>query len=300
MRKELITHFIPKAPESEMFRNLRTNIQFMNANKELKTIMVTSTMPGEGKSYVSANLAVVFAQTGKRVVLVDCDMRKGRQFNIFDVSPRPGISNYLSGVVEQDFRGDISDVSNFIQDTDVENLKVISAGNVPPNPSELLISEKMDEFITKLKQICDVVIFDAPPALIVTDAVILARQVDSCLVVTAHSETKMENIQKVKEAIEKVGAKVSGIVVNKMPTSGNRYENMYYYYGSIVAKEDANIFEKYINKIKDFFKKNQVDNIKRNKIKRNHASIHHHNNNVIMAEGPSKNLYDDIKIDLKK
>ena len=110
MKQELITYFTPKAPESEMFRNLRTNIQFMNTNKGLRTLLITSTMPGEGKSYVSANLAVTFAQAGKRVILVDADMRKGRQFNIFGVSPRPGISNFLSGVVKQDSMDDVDDI----------------------------------------------------------------------------------------------------------------------------------------------------------------------------------------------
>ena len=232
MRKELVTHFIPKAPESEMFRNLRTNIQFMNSEKPLKTLMVTSTMPREGKSYVSANLAVVFAQAGNRVILVDCDMRKGRQFSIFNILPRPGISNYLSGVVEQEGFGDVNNIDNYIQKTEIENLGIITAGTIPPNPSELLISERMSELIDKLKERCDIVIFDTPPSLIVADAVILARQVDSCVLVTAHNKTKIDDIKKVKEAIENVGAKVAGVVINRIPAAGTKYTQMYYYYGS--------------------------------------------------------------------
>ena len=232
MRKELVTHFIPKAPESEMFRNLRTNIQFMNSEKPLKTLMVTSTMPREGKSYVSANLAVVFAQAGNRVILVDCDMRKGRQFNIFDVLPRPGISNYLSGVVETDFKGDPNDVSNYIQDTQIENLRLVVAGNIPPNPSELINLSRMHTLIEKLKEQSDIVIFDAPPAIIVSDAAILARQVDSCVIIAACNQTKMEDIERVKDSIEKVGAKIAGVVMNKVPTTGKDYNGMYYYYGT--------------------------------------------------------------------
>ena len=100
MKRELIVHQDPKSPISEVFRTLRTNIQFMNTKGKLKTILVTSTLPGEGKSWVSSNLAVTFAQAGKKVVLIDADMRKGRQYSIFEVSPRPGLSNYLSGIDE--------------------------------------------------------------------------------------------------------------------------------------------------------------------------------------------------------
>lgn len=260
MRKELITHFMPKAPESEMFRNLRTNIQFMNTHKELKSLLITSTMPGEGKSYVSSNLAVTFAQAGKKVILVDSDMRKGRQFSIFGISPRPGISNYLSGVVEQDFAGEIDDIESYIQDTEVENLRVIPAGSIPPNPAELLVSEKMREAINILKEKCDIVILDAPPALIVADSVILARQVDSCVLVTAHNETRMDEAEKVKNAIKNVGGKIAGVVINKIPASNKKYGNMYYYYyGSEDTSRDdekterKGILSKIANKTRDFF-----------------------------------------------
>lgn len=262
MRKELITHFEPKAPESEMFRNLRTNIQFMNTHKELKTLLITSTMPGEGKSYVSSNLAVTFAQAGKQVILVDCDMRKGRQFSIFGVSPRPGISNYLSGVVEQDFAGDVEDIESYIQDTEVENLRVIPAGSIPPNPAELLVSEKMRDVINVLKEKCDIVILDAPPALIVADSVILARQVDSSVIVTAHNETRMDEAEKVKNAIKNVGGKIAGVVINKIPASNKKYGNKYYYYygsygyyGSENYTEKNEVQEKtgFLSKVRDFF-----------------------------------------------
>lgn len=135
MRKEVIVHQDPKSPISEIFRTLRTNIQFMNTKKNLKTILITSTLPGEGKSWISSNLAVGFAQTGKKVVLIDADMRKGRQYSIFGVSPRPGLSNYLSGVDVTDDGSTSEDLADYIQETDVKNLYLISAGNIPPNPS---------------------------------------------------------------------------------------------------------------------------------------------------------------------
>ena len=124
MRKEVITHQDPKSPISEIFKTLRTNIQFMSTKGKLKTILVTSTLPGEGKSWVSSNLAVTFAQAGKRVVLIDADMRKGRQYTIFGVSPRPGLSNYLSGIIDNEEASD--DLTNYIQETEIDNLYLIS------------------------------------------------------------------------------------------------------------------------------------------------------------------------------
>ena len=196
MRKELIAFNDPKSSVSEMFKTLRTNIQFMNSDKELKTLLVSSTLPGEGKSWTAANLAVTFAQADKKVLIIDADMRKGRQFNIFGISPTPGLSNYLSGVVDGEKKE--RNLEEFIQKTDVENLYVMPAGNVPPNPSELLISEKMIELNKKVKKLYDITIFDGTPSLLVTDAPILSRIVDSTILVTAHNETKIDNVAKVK------------------------------------------------------------------------------------------------------
>ena len=228
MKKELIVYRDPKSPVSEMFRTLRTNIQFMNADKQLKTLLITSTLPEEGKSWVAANLAITFAQAGKRVLIVDADMRKGRQFNIFDVSPIPGLSNYLSGVVEEKEKQE-HNIEDFIQDTDVDNLFILTSGSVPPNPSELLVSERMLGLLDWVKQIFDIVIFDGTPSLLVTDATILSRIVDSTIIVTAHNETKIDNVEEVKKGIENIGGKVAGVVINKIPISAKRYEKTYYY-----------------------------------------------------------------------
>ena len=229
MGKEIIVVENPKSPEAEMFRNLRTNIQFMNANSEKKVMVVTSTVPGEGKSYISANLAAAFAQLDKKVLIIDADMRKGRQYNLFNLKPRPGISNFLSGVVEQGFIGDKNNIANYIQETDVDNLYLIPAGNVPPNPSELLVSTKMQAMIEELSQNFDIIIFDAPPSLIVADALILVRLVDFSIIVTAQNSTKMDNLKRAKAAIENVGGKVAGVVLNKVQISAKSYENSYYY-----------------------------------------------------------------------
>ena len=227
MKKELIAHKDPKSPVSEIFRTLRTNIQFMNSNKKLKTLLVTSTYPGEGKSWVSSNLAVAFAQAGKRVILIDADMRKGRIYNIFGVLPRPGLSNYLSGVNENS--QEANNLINYLRETEVPNLFVMPAGNIPPNPSELLITPQMVELLEELKQECDLIIIDGTPSKLVTDAVILSRIVDSTIVVTAHNQTKKDDLQKVIRDIKNVGGNIAGVVYNKIPVSAKKYNETYYY-----------------------------------------------------------------------
>ena len=229
MGKELVVVNEPKSPEAEMFRNLRTNIQFMNADSKKKVMLVTSTVPGEGKSYVSANLAVAFAQLDKRVLIIDADMRKGRQHNMFNLKSRPGISNYLSGVTDEEFFKDKDNIFNYIQETDIKNLYVITAGNVPPNPSELIVSNRLKAATNNLIAKFDIIIFDAPPALIVTDALLLVRLVDFTILVTAQNETRIENLTKAKASIENVGGKIAGVVLNKVRVKSKEYEKTYYY-----------------------------------------------------------------------
>ena len=245
MKKELIAELDPKSPISEVFRTLRTNIQFMNTKGKLKTILVTSTFPGEGKSWVASNLAVTFAQAGKKVVIIDADMRKGRQYSIFGVSPIPGLSNYLSGIgMDEDEELDIVD---FVQETEVDNLFIIPAGNIPPNPSELLISPQMVDLLDQLKELCDIVILDGTPNELVTDSLILARLVDSTVIVTASEETKKENLRRAITNIQNVGGKIAGVVVNKVPIAAKKYEQSYYY-GSTEMKKAKNEMRSAIKK----------------------------------------------------
>ena len=229
MKNELVVVNSPKSPDAEMFRALRTNIQFMNADSEKKVMQITSTVPGEGKSYVSANLAIAFAQINKKVLIIDIDMRKGRQYSMFNLNPRPGLSNFLSGVVDSDFALQKENIKNYIQATYIKNLFVITSGSVPPNPSELLVSNKMSKVINSLVEKFDVIIFDAPPCLIVADALIMARLVDFNLIVCAQNITKMEELNKAKAAIENVQGKVAGIILNKVQVTTKTYENSYYY-----------------------------------------------------------------------
>ena len=261
IKKELIAQRDPKSPVSEVFRTLRTNIQFMSTNKKLKTLLITSTFPGEGKSWVASNLAVTFAQAGNKVILIDADMRKGRQYTIFGASPRPGLSNYLSGMDVTE--GKEPDITNYLQKTEIENLLIMVAGNIPPNPSELLVSPQMNKLIEDLKEACDIIIIDGTPCELVTDSVILSRIVDSTVIVTAHKETKKDNLQRVIKNIQNVGGHLAGVVVNKMPVSVKKYNEKYYYYGSTGASASRmEIKEKAYNTLKyndDKYKNPQVN-----------------------------------------
>ena len=245
MKKELLVNNDPKSPISEIFRSLRTNIQFMNSGKELKTVLVTSTVQGEGKSLVVANLAITFAQMEKKILVVDADMRRGRQHEIFNVSSRPGLSNYLSGIDENS--NNFSDIEKCIQSTEVENLFVMSAGDIPPNPSELVMGERMQELIDKLKDKFDTIIFDGTPSILVTDAIILSRIVDTTIIVATHRETKMDNLKKVKNDIENVGGKIAGVILNRAPISTKKYESSYYSSG-----EDSRKFLEDVKKEMEF------------------------------------------------
>ena len=291
MKKELIVHRDPKSPVSEMFRTLRTNIQFMNADKQLKTLLITSTLPEEGKSWVAANLAITFAQAGKRVLIVDADMRKGRQFNIFDVSPIPGLSNYLSGVVEEKEKQE-HNIEDFIQDTDVDNLFILTSGSVPPNPSELLVSERMLGFLDWVKQIFDIVIFDGTPSLLVTDATILSRIVDSTIIVTAHNETKLDNVEEVKKGIENIGGKVAGVVINKIPISAKRYEKTYYY-GSSSRENQTKDKRKNVGNYKEYEDTENKNMEKFETVKQKIKNMQEEQEDVYKTIEPYENEYEE-------
>lgn len=234
MRNELITFVSPKTQISEVFRTLRTNIQFMNVDEKLKSLLVTSTVPGEGKSWVSSNLAVTFAQAGKRVLIVDSDMRKGRQHKIFEVNNEKGLSNYLIMTTKSD---SLNSIGEYIQPTLIDNLYIMTSGIIPPNPSELLASQKMIDLIRYLEEIFDIIIFDGTPSTIVTDAIILSKFVNTTLIVSAHKITKTDDLNQVKRNIQNVGGKIAGVVVNKMPVNKKKQRSGYYYENSIVASK---------------------------------------------------------------
>lgn len=223
MNNELITHRDPKSPISEVFKTLRTNLQFMKHKDDAISLLVTSTMPGEGKTWITSNLGIAFAQSDKKVVIIDSDMRKGRLHNVFETKIFPGLSNYLAE--------DKKSIKDYLIKTEVKNLWIIPAGNVPPNPSELLSTERMLQGLEELKRTFDVVLFDSTPCMLVTDAVIISRIVDATIIVSSHKLTKMENLKTVQKNIENVGGKIAGVIINRIPVSLKRYKSKYYYYG---------------------------------------------------------------------
>lgn len=297
MKKEVIAHKNPKSPISEVFRTLRTNIQFMNVDKKMKVLLLTSTFPSEGKSWVAANLAVTFAQAGKKVVLIDSDMRKGRQYAIFGISPRPGLSNFLSSV-EIDENGNMSeDLGNYIQTTEVENLYVMAAGNVPPNPSELLVSTPMIRLLDELKTMCDIIIIDGTPSELVTDSVILSRLADSTVIVTAHKLTKKDALERVVKNIKNVGGRIAGVVINKVPVSAKRYGDRYYYYGEDKILSGKKTKDKVdLNKLN--FKFKDSVNSKRSNGEINQNQYHNKNiesKNDVAIENEKNNMKENIQ-----
>ena len=246
MRNELIVENDPKSPISEIFRTLRTNIQFTSSKEKNKTILITSTSQGEGKSWVTANLAVVFASTGKKVLLIDSDMRLGRQYKIFNISPIPGISNLLSGLVDNE--------KDVIQKVDgIENLSIIPAGDIPPNPSELLTSDDFNKLLNKFKKSYDVIIVDGPPISLVTDGLLIARIVDNTVVIVENKKIKKEQLKNVLTSITNVGGKIAGVVLNKAENYAKTYKNSYYYgHGNKIENLNSEInVDNNIDKVED-------------------------------------------------
>lgn len=230
MSSELIVHESPKAPISEAIRLLRTNLSFMNGKRKNQVILLTSAAPGDGKSWVSANLAVAFAQSDKKVLLVDADLRKGRQHKIFGRFNTRGFSDFLQGVlgIEDDIEIQADILMKSITTTEVKNLFLVPSGIVPPNPAELLDTEGLNTFLQIVKQNFDVIIFDAPPVSIVADSLVLCKKVDNVVLVTAAEVTKKDMIIEAKKTIQQVGGKISGVVVNKMPSEKRKEYTKYY------------------------------------------------------------------------
>lgn len=220
LKWNVIMHKNPRSPISENYRILRTNIEFSLIDKKLQVIMVTSSRAGEGKSTTCSNLAVAFAQTGKRVLLIDADLRKPTQHQIFTVSNRKGL---MTALFHQQPLEDV------IQLTDVENLSIMAAGPTPPNPSELLSSKGMEQLLADLRGMFDVIIIDTPPIMLVTDAQLIASQSDGAVLVIDSGSVKKSDALKSKAYLEHVKAKIIGVVLNNVP--GKNAGSYYYYYG---------------------------------------------------------------------
>ncbi len=220
MADQLVTIHNPRSPISEAFRTLRTNLEFTSLDKPIRAMVVTSAAPEEGKSTTLANLAVAMAQAGKKVILVDCDLRRPSLHTIFGARNTPGLSDMM--------RDDALMVKPPLQDTAVANLRLLPSGTIPPNPAELLAARRMSDVIAALQQLADVVLFDAPPVIAVTDAAVLASKVDAVLLVINAGKTKREHAKKAKALLEKVNARLIGAVLNNVKGEASLYQ---YYAG---------------------------------------------------------------------
>ena len=217
MNNELIVLNNPKSATSEAIRILRTNLQFSFIDDNFKTLMVTSSIPGEGKSFISANLSTAFSMIDFKVLLIDCDLRKGRQNKIFNLSNEVGLSNLLLD--------DIKHHKKYISKTEVDNLYVIPSGVVPPNPSEILGSDKFKNLLDVLKNEYDLIILDCPPLNAITDSLVLAGLTDQAIIVSAYKKTPMDLLISSKKSLEASNIKIAGVVLNNM----ERKRNSYYY-----------------------------------------------------------------------
>lgn len=217
MINDMISVKNPKSHAAEAFRTLRTNIQFSALDEEIKTIVITSTQPGEGKSTVISNLALTMAQSGKKVLLIDCDLRKPTIHKKLGVSNQAGLTTILSKEKGLD---------EVIIASDIQNFNILTSGPIPPNPAELLGSKKMRSFIAELKESFDMILIDAPPVLAVTDAQVLSTLTDGVIFVAGYGQAEKNAVVRAKELINKVGGKILGVVINKIPANST---NHYYY-----------------------------------------------------------------------
>lgn len=210
----------PNSRVAEQFRTIRTNIQFSIAMKDLKTLLFSSSAPLEGKTTICTNVAAMFAEQGKKVVIVDADMRRPSIARVFHLKNDVGLSTLIT---EKYLK-----IDDVVHQIEMANLDVITSGLIPPNPSELLDSERMDEIIEMLKEKYDLIFFDLPPVVSVTDAQVLATKVDGVILVIRQEVAHVEDVYKAKELLELVDANILGAIFNGEANNGD-YSNYYYY-----------------------------------------------------------------------
>jgi len=231
-RRRLITYEDPKSPVSESYRSLRTNISYASADKKIKSLLVSSPQPGEGKSTTTANLAIAFAQLRKRTLLIDADLRKPVQHNVFEQSRGPGLSEYLVGEIE--------DINSIIHPTKIDNLFIVTAGGLPPNPSELLGSERMGKLVDDLEKGWDMVLFDSPPIVAVTDASTISGEIDAIAMVVKAGQTDKSAVDRALDTIKNVKAPLIGVILNgaSPETLSGKYSYYYSYYNYYYHSDD--------------------------------------------------------------
>ena len=229
IERRLLTHEDPKSPISEAYRSLRTSLMYDNSEQECKIILISSSGPGEGKTTTVANLAITYANMGKKTLLIDADLRKPVIHEMFKNTTNKGFTNFLSG--------NDNNIKNICYDSNVQNLSIISSGAVPPNPSELLASHHMKDFIAKIKKEFDIVLFDTPPMIAVTDAFIINKYVDKTLLVIRASVTQKGALERTLVNMNNMSSNIDGVIFNGVDDSttygGGYYYNYYqYYYGN--------------------------------------------------------------------
>jgi len=229
--RNLVTVDNPRSPTAEAYRTIRTSIQFASIDTPIRSLVVTSAGPGEGKSTTAANLAVVMAQTGKKTVLVDADLRKPTQHKRFGQPNAVGLTGAL--LLEDDFEG----LDHLLAPTEIENLWVITSGQLPHNPSELLGSQKLHQFAERLLQDYDFIIFDSPPALAVTDPAVLGQAMDGVLLVVDSGNTREPALMQTMREMEKVQSHVIGVALNRFKARGDG-GYYYYYYNRYYAHDE--------------------------------------------------------------
>lgn len=230
-KKPLLTQVPAQSPRAESFRQIRTNLQFAHVSHSSKAVLVTSSLPGEGKTTTATNLAIAMAQSGQSVVLVDADLRRPRVDEYLGLERNVGLTTVLIGM---------ADVNEVLQPWGEHNLYVMTSGQIPPNPSELLGSNSMKELIFGLEAAFDAVIIDAPPMLPVTDAAVLAQQVGGVVLVVGSSKVKLQNVQKSLSALAMVEADLLGVVMNLLPSRGpDAYAYSYRSYDSTSVKPEV-------------------------------------------------------------
>ncbi|MEI7556167.1 CpsD/CapB family tyrosine-protein kinase [Candidatus Chlorohelix sp.] len=222
--EKLVTLADPRSPAAEAYKDLRTNIQFSGLDRQLRALLITSARPDEGKSETLANLAVSFAQTGNKVLMIDCDLRRPSLHILFGLEQEPGLSNVI---LEAGGLGSASKNSAAIkfpiQETGVPNLRLLPAGLQAPNPAEILGSNLMREIIEQLRGEADYLFFDSPPLLAVTDAAVLSTRLDGVLLTLKANKTKRDDAKEAKEQLEKVRANIIGVALNEVKSGATRY-----------------------------------------------------------------------------
>lgn len=217
----LIVSEEPKSVISEQFRTIRMNLKFSLVDKELRTLVVTSATPSSGKSTISVNLAATIASEDKKVLLVDADLRKPKVHKIFKVRNHSGLTSLLTNKYAK--------LESMVHQTSIKDLSFMTSGAIPPNPSELLGSNRMAELLEEMKSSYDLIIFDTPPVLAVTDSQVLASETDGVILVIPKGQVKADEVISAKEALETVKSNILGAVMNRVDPSKDRYN---YYYAS--------------------------------------------------------------------